>query len=172
MFWEKTVFLNVFETLFRLLHDFYRWCMEIMNEISGYLSSDPPSPSNRPNGALRPSDSSSDEGDDSPNGEGTSTASAAGSSLPIAKSGVMGTSSVLMAAASSFSSQRCEFIPMRLTEHERKLLQVFENALEVCEYTDVVDVTFSHTRKSKQSRILESLVDILSISCGLLVSAL
>ena len=47
---------------------------------------------------------------------------------------------------------------------------MLENALEVCEYTDVVDVTFSHTRKSKQSRILDSLVDLLSIACGLLMS--
>lgn len=50
------------------------------------------------------------------------------------------------------------------------LLNVLTNALEVCEYTDVVDVTFSHTRKSKLSRIMESLVDILSISAGLVVS--
>lgn len=40
----------------------------------------------------------------------------------------------------------------------------------MCEYTDVVDVTFSHTRKSKMSRIIESLVDVLSISCGLIVA--
>ena len=78
--------------------------------------------------------------------------------------------SVMFSVMSNFNFQKFDFIPMRLTSRERTLLQVLENALEVCEYTDVVDVTFSHTRKSKTSRILESLVDILSISCGLLVS--
>jgi len=67
-------------------------------------------------------------------------------------------------------AERCKHIPMRLTEEERKLLAVLENALDVCEYTDVVDVTFSHTRKNKHARIIESLVDVLSISCGLLMS--
>ena len=62
------------------------------------------------------------------------------------------------------------YIPMRLTEDERKLFQILENALNVSEYTDSVDVLFSHTRKSKQSRIIEGLVDALSISVGLLVS--
>jgi hypothetical protein len=33
-----------------------------------------------------------------------------------------------------------------------------------------VDVTFSHTGKSKQSRIIASLVDILSITGGLLMA--
>ena len=65
----------------------------------------------------------------------------------------------------------CKHIPMRLTEDERRLLSVLENALEVCEYTDTVDVTYSHTGKSKQSRIIASLIDVLSISCGLLVRA-
>ena len=66
-------------------------------------------------------------------------------------------------------AERCKHIPMRLTEDERRLLSVLENALEVCEYTDTVDVTYSHTGKSKQSRIIASLIDVLSISCGLLV---
>ena len=41
------------------------------------------------------------------------------------------------------------FIPLRLDADERKLLKVLENALEVCEYTDTVDATFSHLKKSK-----------------------
>lgn len=66
-------------------------------------------------------------------------------------------------------AERCMYIPMRLTVDERRLLNVLENALEVCEYTDTVDVTYSHTGKSKHSRIVASLVDILSIASGLLV---
>lgn len=73
-------------------------------------------------------------------------------------------------ADSPVDVKKYQFIPMRLSEDERRQLTVLENALEVCEYTDVVDVTFSHTRKSKLSRIFESLVDVMSISSGLLLS--
>ena len=62
------------------------------------------------------------------------------------------------------------FIPLRLDADERKLLKVLESALEVCEYTDTVDVTFSHLKKSKASRMWTSLIDILNINQGLLIS--
>ena len=56
---------------------------------------------------------------------------------------------------------------MRLTNEERVLLNILENALDVSEYTDTVDV---FARKSKSDRIISGLVDILSISSGLMVS--
>lgn len=62
-----------------------------------------------------------------------------------------------------------QYIPLRLTAAERSILTVVENALEVSEYTDSVDVTYSHTSKNKHSRIIEGLIDVLSISSGLLV---
>lgn len=126
--------------------------METMNELAGYMSSDQERATH-----SRMEDSSSDD-----------------ESLPIssgskAKLGINSSASATNVLP-IVSLKKYDFIPMRLTETERKYLQVLENALEVCEYTDVVDVTFSHTKKSKTSRILESLVDVLSISCGLLVS--
>lgn len=124
--------------------------METMNELSGYMStqSEPDS--------KRMDDSSEDE-----------------EPSPVQKKQVTGPSAKVSGVNQVVSAEilrKYDFIPMRLTDNERRLLQVLENALDVCEYTDVVDVTFSHTKKSKTSRIFESLIDILSISCGLLVS--
>lgn len=126
--------------------------METMNELNSYFSPvrDGEVESDSP---MR---SSSDEDDSR-------------TSKPVIKSEPVKSAAAVTVPISSAALKRFDFIPMRLTETERKMLQVLENALEVCEYTDVVDVTFSHTKKSKLSRILESLVDMLSISCGLLV---
>jgi hypothetical protein len=55
---------------------------------------------------------------------------------------------------------------MRLTAEERVILNVLDNALNVSDYTDTVDV---FARKSKLDRILSGLVDMLSISSGLMV---
>lgn len=70
----------------------------------------------------------------------------------------------------SASFERYKYIPLRLTEDERRMLTVLESALEVSEYTDAVDVVFSHSRKNRYTRIIESLVDFLSITSGLMVA--
>lgn len=127
--------------------------METMNELAGYLSSD----QDAHNMTSPMQDSSSD--DEGPSSSSMSKTKMDTTSVPVGSKPIP-----------PVSLKKYDFIPMRLTETERKYLQVLENALEVCEYTDIVDVTFSHTKKSKLSRIMESLVDVLSISCGLLVS--
>ena len=159
--------------------------METMNEISGYMSTGSDDRVNTSSGscatnasstssvknmvsstcrnrnAPSKNDSSKIDIDDNHNND-----------LDVNDEVIPNVSHVKQAPAkhSTFDLKRFDFIPLRLNEHERKLLQVLENALDVCEYTDVVDVAFSHTRKSKVSRIVDSLVDILSIASGLIVS--
>lgn len=67
----------------------------------------------------------------------------------------------------SFAS-RAKFIPLRLSSDERKLLRLVEAALNVSEYTDVVDVIASRM-KTKQ-RIHAQIRDICSILTGLAVA--
>lgn len=60
-----------------------------------------------------------------------------------------------------------QFIPMRLTMEERKLLRLLEAALNVSDYTDKVDVS---SFKSKSKRIVAQLREMCSILAGLVVA--
>ena len=45
--------------------------------------------------------------------------------------------------AEAMDLERYRFIPLRLSSHERTLLEVVDGALDTCEYTDNVDVSRS-----------------------------
>lgn len=64
---------------------------------------------------------------------------------------------------------RAKFIPLRLSPDERKLLRLVEAALNVSEYTDVVDVISSRA-KTKQ-RVYTQIRDLCSILTGLTVAS-
>jgi hypothetical protein len=123
--------------------------MESMNELAGYMSS-----------------STEENVNEIPSIQTAKFPVSFSNSNPVSSSKDMAAKT---AAVKPVDTKRYKYIPMRLNEDERRLLNVLENALEVCEYTDVVDVTFSHLRKSKLARIYDSLVDVMSISSGLLV---
>ena len=80
-----------------------------------------------------------------------------------------------MAAVAADLSSASRYIPLRLTAHERMLLQVVDGALDTCEYTDNVDVSRSDyyvvTAYDKQGTIVQELYNFFSILCGISASA-
>lgn len=65
---------------------------------------------------------------------------------------------------------RAKYIPLRLSASERKILRLVEAALNVSEYTDVVDVLTYSRMKTKQ-RIHAQIRDLCSILTGLAVAS-
>ncbi|PXF42022.1 hypothetical protein BWQ96_08272 [Gracilariopsis chorda] len=66
-------------------------------------------------------------------------------------------------------AERAKYIPLRLSQTERKVLRLVEAALNVSEYTDVVDVLATSRMKTKQ-RIHTQIRDLCSILTGLAVA--
>jgi len=64
--------------------------------------------------------------------------------------------------------ERAKWIPLRLNEEERNILNILESCLDVSEYTDKIDV-FSHSGKEK--RIQYQLYDVCQIIAGLRIAA-
>ncbi|KAJ3272874.1 hypothetical protein HDV01_005197 [Terramyces sp. JEL0728] len=63
---------------------------------------------------------------------------------------------------------RSKFIPLRLTYDERKYLRLLEAGLNVCEYTDKIDVI---VYGSKSKRIVMQIKELCSILSGLVLAA-
>lgn len=68
----------------------------------------------------------------------------------------------------SILQRNINFIPVRLSHDERRLLHLLEAALSVSEYTDKVDI-LSYSSKAK--RIVQQLKEICSILAGLVVAS-
>jgi hypothetical protein len=64
--------------------------------------------------------------------------------------------------------ERSKSIPMRFDLHERKFLTLLESALNVCEYTDKVDVQ-SYSNKAK--RMVAQIRELCSIISGLVLAS-
>lgn len=71
--------------------------------------------------------------------------------------------------ASDSMPKRAQFIPLRLSPSERKILRLVEAALNVSEYTDVVDVLPASRVRARQ-RIHDQIRDLCSILTGLAVA--
>ncbi|CDF37636.1 unnamed protein product [Chondrus crispus] len=65
---------------------------------------------------------------------------------------------------------RAKYIPLRLSAWERKILRLVEAALNVSEYTDVVDV-LTYSRMKPKQRIHAQIRDLCSILTGLAVAS-
>ena len=65
--------------------------------------------------------------------------------------------------------ERSKYIPLRLTLQERKYLRLLDSALQVSEYTDVVDVL--SFRNSKTTRIVQQIRELCAILSGLVLAA-
>lgn len=144
--------------------------METMDELSGYLSDKNIKGTESKGASLSDSNnnSNSESNSDSEPMEVVKRKYSSADEEEVSRASV-GSNRKIANNTEKITVENYKYMPLRLTEEERRLLTVLENALEVCEYTDVVDVTFSHTRKSKVSRIFENLIDVLSISSGLVV---
>jgi len=73
--------------------------------------------------------------------------------------------------------ERCKYIPIRLSDEERNLLQILQGALEISEYTDKVDVSsqmyswYWSSRVSKKTDIIKrELQKMLAFVSGLVVA--
>mmetsp|Transcript_17191 Transcript_17191/g.19549 ORF Transcript_17191/g.19549 Transcript_17191/m.19549 type:complete len:554 (-) Transcript_17191:656-2317(-) len=79
-------------------------------------------------------------------------------------------SSIELLADVRVDDDRARYIPLRLTEAERALLHVVDGALEVCEYTDRVDVSsnnyFARQAVDKHETVMEELKDLFQIILG------
>ena len=62
---------------------------------------------------------------------------------------------------------RAKFMPLRLNEEERALLKLLLATLNVSEYTDKVDII---AWSGKAKRIMQQLVEICSLMCGLMLA--